>query len=379
MRSEMGSERLNRRQLGMAGTAAGLGAAGVLRRGPSAAAQQAATPAAAGPGAGGWEVPAKWLTAPETVSPELRGMLDTPPGAIWLQHLSAEPFRQAQAAEAKAAPAKAAAIWKMLGLEVEKAEIAGVSCYRITPPEAPADRANRLLVHTHGGAYVINGGENASIEGAWIAWATKTPVVSIDYRMPPDHPFPAALDDAVAVWGEVIGDRDPAATGLFGTSAGGGLAMALILRATDLGLPSPAALSLSTPWSDLSKTGDTYTTLAMVDNAIVTWDGALGDAALLYANGEDLRNPLISPVYGDLSGFPPTILFSGTRDLFLSNTVRVHRALRQAGIEADLNLFEALPHAGWTPWATLDAAALPQETEAFLAEITGFFDRHLNG
>ncbi|MFM9108552.1 MAG: alpha/beta hydrolase [Chloroflexota bacterium] len=372
---------ITRRQFGLAGAAAGFGAAAGLRRFATAGAETATPGAGDGMAAAadGWDVPAKWLTAPETVSPALRGLVTTPPGEIWLQHLTADQFRQVQAAEAEIAPARAAAVWTKLGVAVETGPVAGVPCYRITPPDVPADRRNRLLVHTHGGAYVINGGANASIEGAWIASATRTPVISIDYRMPPDHPFPAALDDVTAVWGEVMRDRDPAATGLFGTSAGGGLAMALILRAAELGLPAPAALSLSTPWSDLSKTGDSYITMAMIDNAIVTWDGALGDAALLYANGEDLGNPLISPVNGDLGGFPPTILFSGTRDLFLSNTVRVHRKMRQAGIEADLHVFEALPHAGWSPWATPDAAILAPETKDFLSEITAFFDARLQG
>ena len=87
---------------------------------------------------------------------------------------------------------------------------------------------------------------------------TKMPVISVDYRMPPDHPFPAALDDTLKVWAELMKDRDPAKTGLFGSSAGGGLAMATVLRLKAQGAPFPGALFLGTPWADLTKTGDTY-------------------------------------------------------------------------------------------------------------------------
>ena len=119
------------------------------------------------------------------------------------------------------------------------------------------------------------------------------------------------------------------------------------------------------------RVGDTYETNEWVDNILVTWDGWLGRAAKLYANGTDLKNPYISPIYGDFSGFPPAILTSGTRDLFLSNTVRTHRKLRRAGVEADLNVYEGQSHAqyGFDPNA-------PETKEAF-TDIANFFDRHL--
>src|SRR4029077_13691103 len=181
----------------------------------------------------------------------------------------------------------------------------------------------------------------------------KFKVISIDYRMPPDFPYPAAMDDAMAVWKEVVKTGDPKKMAIFGTSTGGGMTLAMVLRAkteglplpaatapgTPKGLPLPAATAPGTPWSDMTKTGDTFFTNEKVDNSLVSNDGWLGEAAKLYANGHDLRDPQLSPIYGDFSGFPPTILTSGTRDLFLSNTVRVHRKLRQAGVVTDLHVF----------------------------------------
>ena len=122
----------------------------------------------------------------------------------------------------------------------------------------------------------------------------------------------------------------------------------------------------------MTKTGDTYFANEMVDNILVSNDGWLADAANLYANGHDLKDPMQSPVYGDFHGFPPTILTSGTRDLFLSNTVRVHRKLRAAGVVADLIVFEGQSHAQY-----LFAPGAPEGKEYFI-EVTAFFDRHLD-
>src|SRR5450432_3052747 len=158
---------------------------------------------------------------------------------------------------------------------------------------------------------------------------------------------------------------------IFGTSTGGGMTLAMVLRARKEGLPLPAATAPGTPWSDMTKTGDTFFTNEKVDNILVSNDGWLGRAAKLYANGRDLKDPQLSPIYGDFSGFPATILTSGTRDLFLSNTVRTHRKLRRAGVEADLNVYEGQSHAQYS----FDMNA-PETKEAF-TDIANFFDKHL--
>jgi acetyl esterase/lipase len=147
--------------------------------------------------------------------------------------------------------------------------------------------------------------------------------------------------------------------------------LAKVQRSISEGLPLPAAIAPATPWSDLSKTGDSYFTNDSVDNALVAYDPLLSAEAKLYANGRDLKDPHLSPVYGDFHGFPPTILTTGTRDLFLSNTVRVHRKLRQAGVVAQLEVYEGQSHAQYLP----DPAA-PESKEVF-EEIAKFFDEDL--
>ena len=235
---------------------------------------------------------------------------------------------------------------------------------------APENRS-RVFLHFHGGAYVLNPGEAGTREGILMAGFGRGKVISVDYRTAPDHPYPAALDDCVAVYRELLNSVPAKNIGVVGTSTGGGLALALVLRAKQEGLPLPGALAPGSPWSDLTKTGDTFYTNDLVDNFQVSYDGYLADAAKVYANGRDLKDPMLSPIYGDLSGFPPTILTSGTRDLFLSLTVRTHRKLRQAGVIAELQVFEAISHAQYS----VNAGA-PETKEAF-EEIARFFDAHL--
>src|ERR1700759_5584208 len=149
------------------------------------------------------------------------------------------------------------------------------------------------------------------------------------------------------------------------------MTLAMILRAKQEGLALPAAIAPGTPWSDLTETGDSYKTNEWLDNVLVSYSGYLSHAALLYANGHDLKDPQLSPIYGDFHGFPPTILTTGTRDLFLSNTVRTHRKLREAGVVAELQVFEGMSHAQY--YLAPDA---PEAKEAW-EEMARFLDKHL--
>jgi epsilon-lactone hydrolase len=275
--------------------------------------------------------------------------------------------KQTDEPEAKEAESLA----KQLHVSVKDETIAGVHVYRVKPETIPEENRNRLLVHVHGGGYVFFSGMAATREGILMAHYAQTEVLSIDYRMPPDFPFPAAIDDSVAVWKEVIKQHTPRNVALFGTSAGGGLTLAVVIRLKELGVPLPGALMAGTPWSDLTKTGDTYYSNEFVDNELGSLDGSLEAGAKLYAGTHDLKEPLISPIYGDLSGFPPTILLSGTRDLFLSNTVRTHQKLLQSGVHADLLVFEGQSHAQY-----LEHDA-PECAVAF-KEVAQFFDGNLD-
>ena len=150
----------------------------------------------------------------------------------------------------------------------------------------------------------------------------------------------------------ILAEHRPGDIVVRGGSAGGNLAAALILRARDEGLPLPAGVVLQTPATDLTASGDTFSTNLGLDNVLTgRFDGPME----LYTAGADPRHPYLSPLFGDLAGFPPTILTSGTRDLLLSDTVRMHRALRAAGVDADLHVWEAGSHGGFLQMAPEDA------------------------
>jgi len=263
------------------------------------------------------------------------------------------------------------ALTERFKVTIEKNEIAGVNVYSVTPANLDPANKNRLFVNVHGGAYVVYGRRAGLDEAILVAHRANIPVLSIDYRMPPDHPFPAAVEDVVAVWKNLLEKRDAKSMALGGTSAGGGLALASIHKFIDLGIPVPGALFAGTPWSDLTKTGDSYSTNEGVDSILTSYDGLLAGAAELYAGDYALTDPLVSPVYGDFNDFPPTYLVTGTRDLFLSNTVRVFRKLRTAGVAADLNVFESMSHAGY-----LKVIDSPESEQTF-EELGTFLSKHL--
>ena len=319
------------------------------------------------------EVPAKAVAVPTAdVSPQEQALIGAPLPAFWNDHpRDATAWKTLIKTRADQVIKTLPGLREKLGVKSEQVTIAGVNCYILTPDSIPAQNRDRLLVHVHGGGYVFGPAESATREAILMAGFGKFKVISIDYRMPPDFPYPAAMDDAMAVWKETVKTSDPKKMAIFGTSTGGGMTLAMVLRARTEGLPLPAATAPGTPSSDMTKTGDTFFTNERVDNILVSNDGWLGDAAKLYANGHDLRDPQLSPVYGDFSGFPPTILTSGTRDLFLSNTVRVHRKLRQAGIVTDLHVFEGQSHAQYA--GDPDAP----ETKEHFGELTFFFDKYL--
>ena len=320
------------------------------------------------------EAPAKALAVPTVgVSPQEQALIGAPLPPFWNMHpKDATEWKALIKTRADVIIKTLPGLREKFGVKSEQVKIAGVNCYILTPDNIPEQNRNRLLVHVHGGGYVFGPEESATREAILMAGFGKFKVISIDYRMPPDFPYPAAMDDAMAVWKEAVKTNDPKKMAIFGTSTGGGMTLAMVLSAKTEGLPLPAATAPGTPWSDMTKTGDTFFTNEMIDNILVSNDGWLGDAAKLYANGHDLKDPQLSPVYGDVSGFPPTILTSGTRDLFLSNTVRMHRKLRQAGAVADLHVFEGQSHAQYA--GDPDAP----ETKEHFGELT-FVLRQISG
>jgi acetyl esterase/lipase len=318
------------------------------------------------------EVPAKSLPVPADVSPAMQKLIAAPRNPAWNQLWSTgEEWRKAADQQAAKAVLKLPAMRQRLHVSVEKTTIDGVRVFIITPEMIPPGHQGQVLIHVHGGCYELFPGESGTSEAIMMAGFGHYKVISVDYRMPPEAYFPAALDDAMTVYKAVLKTTPPAEVAVFGTSAGGALTLEMMLRAKAEGLPMPGAIGPGTPMADVTKTGDSFYTNEMVDNVLVSRNGFCDAATKVYAHGHDLADPLLSPVNGDLHGFPPAILTTGTRDLLLSNTVRVHRKLRAAGVEAQLQVFEGESHA---QYESDDQA--PETKEAF-DEITLFFERHL--
>jgi len=248
--------------------------------------------------------------------------------------------------------------------EVIEERIGGVPCERIRALEAP--RADVVVLHFHGGMYCLGIPEIDRVLNAPVSLGTGLDVLSVDYRLAPEHPFPAAVDDAVAVW------RSLADQGIdviaMGESAGGGLAAAATLRARAVGLPPPAALVLVSPMLDLTGASDTFRTRRSVDPDYGHDPEILLAPGRAYAGSVPLDHPLISPLHAELTGMPPTLVHVGGREVLLGDSARFVRRARRAGVEATLHVVDG----GWhnSPiWYGVP------EADAAIAEITGFMTK----
>ncbi|WP_436054231.1 alpha/beta hydrolase fold domain-containing protein [Phenylobacterium sp. LjRoot225] len=233
----------------------------------------------------------------------------------------------------------------------------GGELHRANPEARRGRLAEVAYFDIHGGGFVAGGGEMCALTAKLKAADYGAEVFSVDYRMLPDHPYPAALDDCMAAYAEVLKSYPASAVVVAGASAGGNLAAGLMLRARDEGVPLPAGLLLLTPALDLTLAGDSHQTNRYLD--VNLYGGA--DFIRSHAGAEDLEHPYVSPLFGNFAlGWPQTFLMTGTRDLLLSDTVRMHRALRCAGVTAELHVMEAGPHGGFMGAAPEDAEIMAE-------------------
>ena len=288
------------------------------------------------------------VSVPSTISAEAQEYLrrppwdDTPmpegPSAMW----HARSFVDAALAQLNDVARQ------MYPVEIVETEIAGVRCHVVRPRDLTEENARRVLINLHGGGFVL--GSGSLVEAIPIANLTGVPVVAVDYRLAPEHPFPAAVDDAVAVYRSFLDQGyQSSSIGLFGSSAGGFLTAQTAVRLEREGLPLPACLGVFTAGGDFRSLGDTaqiFTLSGFWGELILPVDHELSEIRA-YLGGADPSDPLVSPINADLSRFPPTLLMSGTRDAVLSATTSFHRALRRHGVDADLFVFEAMPHSHW--------------------------------
>jgi acetyl esterase/lipase len=285
------------------------------------------------------------VPVPTDVSPEAQAIIALGalrPDPVWpaLGDIDAWIEFRKEADEMTLAAAQLAAPIDGPGCEIEDIIVGEFTVFDIRPADLHVDDP-RVYLEIHG-AFVNCGGEVCRTFSQRTAQNIRARVWSVDYRMAPEHPFPTSLDDCLTTYRRLLDLHNPDEIVVGGASAGGNLSAALMHRLYEEGLPMPAALVLETPVIDMTMASDTWRTNDGLDQIL---PGDLAPVLHCYATGNDMRSPHLSPIYGDLGYFPPTILTSGTRDRLLSDTCRTHRALRAAGVHAELHVWEAAGHA----------------------------------
>ena len=270
-------------------------------------------------------LPARDIAVPSTVSREAQAVLANPPA----ERVEFPALDDPEAWRAMIAAHDGAIAAMMAGragaqVTVVNRDLAGGGrVYEITPAGL-GDGDERVYLDIHGGGFIHGGGELCATMAAGTAVRMAARVWAVDYRMPPDHPFPAALDDCLAAYRALLAERPPQRIVIGGASAGGNLAAALLLRARAEGLPLPAAVVLMTPAADLTEAGDSHQTNLGLDRSSLA---AGSSRSCSTRRGQDLSHPYLSPLNGDFTkGFPPAILTTGTRDMVCSLPGRLSRA-----------------------------------------------------
>lgn len=292
-------------------------------------------------------VPEHFVPTPRTISPEAQAFLShtAPVGAMRVP--ASRDDLQGWLAYRKAGDRGILAVTsthtKMYPADVVTHELSAAKLYELTPRNLSPDREELAIIYVHGGGFVAGGGEAAISSALQMATLARVRVYSVDYRLVPEFAFPAPVHDTLEAYQFVLERHDAKRVAIFGASAGANLAPAAILLAREIGLPLPAACAIHSSLSDMSRDGDTFSTNYMVDTVLRQ---RFPELIANYANGHDLTDPLLSPVFADFSkGFPPTILTTGTRDMLLSPTVMLHRAMLRGGVQANLHVWEAMTHA----------------------------------
>ena len=299
-----------------------------------------------------------WAHAPDTISSEWSAVLSKlgqgrdakVPAPDDLQA-----WKALQDADIAAKVEHAASFVETFNGTLRDITLGGVPVVEVTPDKLAPD--DKIAVYLHGGAYVFNSARGAITSAILLADETGLRVMAVDYTLAPHAKWQETTDQVLSVFAG-LAEQDVAASDivLYGDSAGGGLSAGSILKMRDQGMEMPAALILWSPWSDISETGDSYVTLRDAE-PFFTYRDVLGPSALAYADATDHRHPYVSPVYGDFTkGFPPTLIQGGTKEIFLSNFVRLYQALDQAGQTVKLDLYEGMPH--------VFMAALPESPES---------------
>jgi monoterpene epsilon-lactone hydrolase len=281
----------------------------------------------------------------------------------WLVRLTLRPFLapwNPLASQRATAALAGLATRAPAGVRREPIDLGGVPGLRLAPARV---RPGHAVLYFHGGAYVIGGAASHARFAAQVAHATQATTYFVDYRLAPEHPFPAALDDALAAYRWLLA-QSPGRVALVGDSAGGGLVLALAVSIRDARLPAPDALALISPWTDLTLAGASHRDQAAADPMLrAAW---LAASAAHYAGGRPLTEPLLSPAFADLAGLPRMLIQVGSEEILRSDAEQLAQRAGQAGVPVALRRYDGLWHV-----FQAHAGMLPESDQA-LAEIGAF-------
>jgi monoterpene epsilon-lactone hydrolase len=253
-------------------------------------------------------------------------------------------------------------------VNVSHSTIAGIPVLIITPPVVPAEKQDRVLINIHGGGF--NSDSGSLTETVPIASLSQTKVIAVLYRLAPEHPFPAGLDDVIAVYKEELKTHKPNNIAIYGTSAGAIMTGEAAVKLKQLGLPQPAALGIFSGMGDFYLPGDSQSMYTLGGLSGYLEPASLGPHDAGYVGSTSARDPILSPVYANLTGLPPTLFITSERDMLMSGTTILHRAFLTAGVDAHLIVFEGLPHAFWNNVSLFESREADQD-------MAKFFDRYV--
>lgn len=309
---------------------------------------------------------------PDTISKEAQDFLKTAAPVPDGNPKTIEEWKNLQDAIETQVLKNVAGLETKYDVRLEDKKLGGVKVLQLTPKSLMEVNKDKVLLFIHGGSFCFLSPRSTTGISVPSAHHAGLRVISVDYPLAPQNPFPAALDSCFTVYKELLKEYPAKNIGVFGDSAGGCLTLSLLLKAQDAGVAMPAAAGLISPWCDIGKTGDSYFTLEGAD-PIIHYEKNLRNEATAYAGKVTTQHPSVSPLYADFKkGFPPTLIQTGTRDLFLSNCVRLHRKMQAKGIDVELSVAEGM----WHVFQTIPQPAIPEARVSF-EEMAEFFRRRL--
>ena len=295
---------------------------------------------------------------PGEISPEAKAWLAQATSSP-AEDVSALPFEEIRARDRANAQPAIDMVLAETKVECAWSDVAGIPCLILTPPDAQPDR---VVLYAYGGGFTLGSPEEDIPISARLSAGCRAKVISPVYRLAPEHPFPAGLDDMTAVARQLLAGSDRVA--FAGESAGATLLLSTILRLRAAGGAVPVAAALMSPATDQGDWGDTFE----IDRDPTLLPERVAQVASVYAPGEDLTDPDISPIFGTFDAeFPPLVVTSGTRDLFLSQSARLARVMREAGAEIDLRVWEGM-------WHVFEFYPELPEAKASVAELADFLN-----